>query len=224
MNNAIKLYYNELAAEYDRDRFDNSYGKYIDNQEKITLTRWLKHRQNRKAVDVGCGTGRFLEFSDYGVDISPKMIEVSRQKYPEKQLFVSSATNLPFENAFFDMATSFHVLMHLDKKMTAQILNEVHRTLENGGVFIFDIPSKHRRNLTNYKAENWHGANDFTLNELQEMIKDKWEIKQYQGIAFFPIHRIPKKVRSYFIRLDNWLCGSFLKKYASYLMFQLEKR
>ena len=37
----VVQYYDQLAARYDRDRFGNSYGAYLDVQERRLLGRWL---------------------------------------------------------------------------------------------------------------------------------------------------------------------------------------
>ncbi len=224
MKTAVKEYYDQLATAYDEDRFGNSYGQYIDEQEKKIVRSLVHSIPKEKILDIGCGTGRFLEFAQYGIDISPEMIKIAQAKYPDKQLSVSSATELPFDNNSFKRLISFHVFMHLDKTMTAQIFQEAHRVLEKGGQFIFDIPSKSRRKITNYQAANWHGANDFTSQEMKDMLGDQWEIKKIEGIAFFPIHRIPKSVRKYFVSIDSFLSKTLLKEYASYLLFVIEKK
>jgi len=41
MNTAIHDYYEELASDYDVDRFANSYGRYLDGQERKILDRYL---------------------------------------------------------------------------------------------------------------------------------------------------------------------------------------
>lgn len=223
MNNQIKNYYDKLADKYDDDRFGNSYGQYLDIQEKRILETWLSDSEGQYVLDLGCGTGRFLEFANVGLDISPKMLKIAQQKFPNKELVIGSANEIPFKEATFDTIISFHVLMHLDLSMVKEIFAEVHRTLKKNGQFIVDVPSKYRRNLTNYKAKNWHGKNDLTIEDLQKLIGNQWKIVQYQGIAFFPIHRIPKSLRLSFIWLDNLLCRSPFRKYASYLVFEFVK-
>lgn len=37
----IKTYYDHLACTYDKDRFNNTYGQYIDAQERNFLTSFL---------------------------------------------------------------------------------------------------------------------------------------------------------------------------------------
>lgn len=41
MRTDILKYYNNLAVTYDKNRFGNSYGKYIDQQEKSFLKYFL---------------------------------------------------------------------------------------------------------------------------------------------------------------------------------------
>lgn len=223
MNQSIKEYYDNLAPAYDEDRFGNTYGQYIDSQEKTILQKLLSHSKDEKILDMGCGTGRFLEFANYGIDISPNMIEQSKRKFPNKTLAVQSATSTDFESNYFDKIFSFHVLMHLDKSTTNDVLNEAHRILKKEGTLIIDIPSKKRRKFTNYKADNWHGANDYTIEELKGICKNKWHIEKHYGIAYFPIHRIPNSLRVPLIKIDNLLCRSIFKEYASYLIVVLKK-
>lgn len=224
MNTEIKKYYNELATEYDDDRFANTYGQFIDNQEKKIVKRLVGTIPKENILDMACGTGRFLEFAKNGVDISPEMIKVSQQKYPDRNLFVESASDTHFEDESFDLILSFHLIMHLDKAMTKKVLDEAHRILKKGGKLIFDIPSEKRRKKINYKADNWHGANDFSMQEIVEMTSDKWKMIDYSGIMFLPIHRFPKPMRGPLLGLDTALCHSFLKEYSSYLVFFMEKK
>lgn len=220
----IKEYYNKLAPDYDRDRFGNSYGKYIDRQEKAFVRKLLRAKSVDKTLDVGCGTGRFLEFACYGIDLSEEMIDVAQRKFPGKKLSVANVTDTPFENSFFETALSFHLFMHLDKQTTQAAFNELQRILKPGGTLILDFPSKKRRELLNHKQQNWHGANELTTEELKVIASDQWKLKETTGIAFLPVHSIPKYLRKIIITLDSLICRTFLKEYASYIVFVLEKK
>ena len=114
------------------------------------------------------------------------MIKTAQSKFPEKHFQQADARNTPFSNNTFDYIICFHLFMHLNKNNTADIFREFHRILNRGGKVVFDIPSKRRRDLVNYKANNWHGANDFSFMEIKNMLHKNWTIKQYHGIAFFP--------------------------------------
>ena len=66
----IRDYYDSLAKDYDRDRFGNSYGRYVDAMERKILCGWLGATPPGEVIDIACGTGRFLDFAMTGVDIS----------------------------------------------------------------------------------------------------------------------------------------------------------
>lgn len=223
MNNSIKDYYNNLAKNYDEDRFGNSYGQFIDIEEKAIVRRILGENLGKKTLDIACGTGRFLEFATHGIDISPEMIAVSKNKFPDKDLRVDDAEKTSFERGFFDEILSFHLFMHLDEQSTKNVLDEAHRMLKKGGTFVFDLPSEKRRNLLGKKPKGWHGTNSMSVKTLKTLIGDKWKLVEYSGILFLPIHQFPKKSRASFIEIDKKLCHSFMREYSSYLIFHLEK-
>lgn len=224
MDQEILKYYDNLAHRYDEDRFSNTYGNYIHQQENKVLSRHFQNTNIDKNLDIACGTGRFLNYAGYGIDISPEMIKIATGKFPKKKVQVGNAAQLPFENDFFENAHTFHLFMHLKMDQIEKILSEVNRVLVKGGYFIFDIPSRKRRKITNYKADSWHGANHLDHMSVLQMTRKHWEIIAYRGIAFLPIHRIPKKIRKHFIRFDELMCKWFLKEWSSYLIFILKKK
>lgn len=107
--------YEDLASEYDNSRFDNSYGRYIDCQEREILSRWLGNAQTQSILDLACGTGRFLSFATAGLDLSPRMIEVAKTKHPDKEFIQASASNIPIESGQYDVVFSLHLFMHLSQ-------------------------------------------------------------------------------------------------------------
>lgn len=218
----IKNYYNELASSYDQDRFDNTYGQFIDKQERKILEKLLSKRENLTIVDLACGSGRFLNFATIGIDTSEKMIEVARQKFSDKQLFVADGENLPLEDNSVDVIFSFHLFMHLNDEKIAGILTECKRVLKENGSIIFDIPSKKRRNLLNKKREGWHGSYSLNLKEIKSF--NNFKIKRSFGILMFPIHRFPSSVRPALTKFDSLLSNSFLKEYSSYLIIEMNKK
>ena len=223
MIDEIKKYYDELASIYDNNRFENSYGKYVDLQERAFFKSRITKTENSKILDLGCGTGRFLSFANFGVDISPNMIAESKLKFPNIEFSEGSVSNIPFENNFFETIFSMHVIMHLNCEITKDFLDESHKKLQENGRLIFDFPSKKRRNLFKYKSNNWHGANSFSIDEINLIIHRKWKMTKLQGILFLPIHRFPKFSRAFFVKIDTLLCKSFLKEYASYCIIELKK-
>lgn len=219
----ITTYYDALAPSYDQDRFGNSYGQYLHRQETQLLKSYLKAPSS--TLDLGCGTGRFLSFADQGVDVSESMIEQARQKFPEKEFQVADARTLPYPDQAFKNVFSMHVFMHLQADVVQQILQEAYRILRPGGLFLFDVPSRRRRELIRYQApSDWHGAFSLGQKEVRQMLGQQWELQAWHGIAMLPIHRLPKGLRPAMVALDAGLCRTPLKAYSSYLLFVLRKR
>jgi len=222
-NKDILDYYNSLAENYDQDRFGNSYGKYIHNQEKKILDKYLSKENLKDNIDIACGTGRFLDFADNGIDFSSEMVKIAKSKFTNKSIELADARELPFDDNTFKNALAFHLFMHLNQNDLELILEETHGILKKNGLFIFDVPSEKRRKLTKYKAKDWHGGFQISTKTLKQSIGNEWTLVNYHGIGFFPIHHIPKKLRRYCVWLDTFLCNSIFKTYSSHLIFILKK-
>jgi len=221
--NEINDYYNKTAQNYDNSRFGNSYGEFIDYQEKAIVTKLLKDIPRSQTLDMPCGTGRFLDFADFGIDASEKMLEIAKQKFPHLSLYQEDATKTHFNANTFSAITSFHFLMHLNKNTTKKVINECNRILKKNGILIIDFPSKYRKQLLGKKTKGWHCANDYKLDELLAINKN-FKLKEYYGIMFFPVHRFSPKIRKMLRKIDTLLCRSFLRRYASFLVVVLEKQ
>lgn len=217
----IIRYYDALASSYDEDRFDNTYGKFLDNQERKILDRILLNK-NEEVLDLACGTGRLSNYATIGVDGSSEMIEIAKRKFPQKTFLRNEADTIILDDESVDTIISFHFFMHLNENKINLILLEADRILRKKGRIIFDIPSKKRRNLLGYKKKNWHGANSLDISDFKS--NPNFKIKRTFGILFFPIHRFPKSWRKFLVKLDSVLANSFLKEYSSYLIIELEKK
>lgn len=219
----IKIYYNELASEYDYLRFNNSYGRYIDSQEREILSRWLDNSRNQSVLDLACGTGRFLSFATTGLDVSPKMIEIAKTKHPAKEFIQASAAHTSIDSGVYDTVFSLHLFMHLSQTKIQDILNECYRILRPNGILIFDIPSAVRRKLISYKAESWHGATSFSIEDIHHLCSANWKIEEIIGVMFLPIHRFPHSIRPLLLPADKMLCQSPLRFLSSYYLVKLSK-
>jgi ubiquinone/menaquinone biosynthesis C-methylase UbiE len=94
-------------------------------------------------LDVGCGTGNSRQIyiercrGYTGIDLSPRMIEVARERFPGSQWQVADATSLPFADSSFDVVAFSAVLHHIPDYSVA--LREGFRVLRPGGLaFAFD--------------------------------------------------------------------------------------
>jgi len=221
--NEIVQYYNRLAGQYNEDRFNNTYGRYIDAQERKILNRLLQN-PNAIVLDLACGSGRLLNYATMGADASSEMVQIAQSKYADKKIYCCNAHQLPFDDHSVDTIISFHFLMHLDITYVQQILQECHRILKPGGRIIFDIPSKKRRTLLHQQQQDWHGAFSLSLDEIKILQPELFNLQQSFGLLLLPIHRFPKKIRQYFTAIDAALSKTFFKEYSSYLVIEYQKK
>lgn len=101
----------------------------------------LAARFGGKALDVGCGEGRFVRmlkaqgFDAVGIDPTVALIKAARERDPGGDYQVAGAEALPFEAAAFDLVTSYLSLCDIEQMDAA--LAEMVRVLKPGGHFLF---------------------------------------------------------------------------------------
>lgn len=95
-----------------------------------------------QVLDLCCGSGqttRFLVTQSahvIGLDASPLSIERAEQNVPEAKYVKGWAEAMPFENDQFDLVHTSVALHEMRPVQLWRILQEVHRVLKPGGVFV----------------------------------------------------------------------------------------
>ncbi|WP_158502101.1 bifunctional 2-polyprenyl-6-hydroxyphenol methylase/3-demethylubiquinol 3-O-methyltransferase UbiG [Vitiosangium sp. GDMCC 1.1324] len=216
----VVAYYDALAPTYDADRFSGSYGAYLDGLERRALRRWL---QGPRVLDLACGTGRFLDLASEGLDLSGKMVERARTKWPDKRIHHAPAWSIPADDGSYDTVFALHFFMHLHLGAIRRVLDECRRVLRRGGVMVFDFPNALRRRLVGYKASGWHAGTELMASDLRMLGGGHWRLVASRGVALAPIHRLPHAARPAFMAAEVLLGRTLLKHLASYQLVKLEK-
>jgi SAM-dependent methyltransferase len=100
-------------------------------------------RGNGKALDVGCGEGRIAReltacgFQVTAVDPVSRLVRAAIEVQSARNYAVASATELPFDNAQFDLVVAYNVLMDVEDVPTA--LKEFRRVIRPTGQLIISI-------------------------------------------------------------------------------------
>src|ERR1700674_1937809 len=123
------------------------------------LEAFLAHQRARRAdslipeqarsgriLDVGCGSyptflvntvfgeryglDRLLVAADVG-DLPVKLVEHD----------VAGGSRLPFDDSFFDVVTMLAVFEHLETAALRRLLEEIHRVLRPGGLYVLTTPA-----------------------------------------------------------------------------------
>ena len=104
-------------------------------------------RPGQRALEVGCGTGIFLEAaattgaSIVALDLSADLLAQARARVAaagKVRLSLGNAEQMPFRDASFDAAYGSSILHHLN---IDSALAEVHRVLRPGGRIVFTEPN-----------------------------------------------------------------------------------
>ena len=99
-----------------------------------------------RVVDLGCGSGAFTQllrqagYSCVGVDISPKLVAIGRNKYPGLELIEADAERLPFARESFDGVLLSALVHHFPDPRG--LVAEVRRVLKPGGRFVAFDPNR----------------------------------------------------------------------------------
>lgn len=138
---ATRAYYDEFARGYEKHRRPNDphgYHALLDELESELVER---HGKGLDVLECGCGTGLLLErFAGFarsakGIDLSPRMLEKARERGLD--VCEGSVTELPFEDASFDVTCSFKVLAHVPQ--IGKALAEMARVTRPGGIILAEF-------------------------------------------------------------------------------------
>lgn len=225
MKSEVVDYYDSIATTYDESRFDNSYGRFIDAEERRAMDLLMEgQRTDGLRLDMACGTGRLTNYATHGLDASAEMMKLARQRHPSVTFKQASANETGFPDKMFDMVYSFHLMMHLEPATISEIFKEVHRILKPGGRFIMDIPSKKRRQLLHHRQASWHGGTEMAQEEMQKMAEGLFTMQRTFGVMLLPLHRLPEGIRWPLLKFDYAMANGWLKAYSSYLIYEFVKQ
>ena len=103
----VAEWYNTLSNSY-----DELYGKE-QSQKYETVLEFLGNRHFRVLVDIGCGTGTFLEKAretcdhSIGIDLSTRMLKIAKnRRTPNAEYVLASSSSLPLKDNSADCAVS----------------------------------------------------------------------------------------------------------------------
>ncbi|WP_254522702.1 class I SAM-dependent methyltransferase [Natrinema caseinilyticum] len=134
----------DVAKEYDDKRFSRG-GQLIDSREKNAVLEAIMPVEDRKVLEIACGTGRFTLMLAHqgadvvGLDISAAMLQQGRQKTRNADISGSleflrgDAGRLPFPDDHFDTVIAMR-FFHLADDPEA-FLREMRRVSRDQIVF-----------------------------------------------------------------------------------------
>jgi ubiquinone/menaquinone biosynthesis C-methylase UbiE len=110
------------------------------------IVRLLALPRGARIADLGCGSGVFTDllrhdgYQPVGLDISPKLIELARSKYPTVEFTEGDVEHLPFPSGSLDGVLLSGIVHHLPDP--SRCAAEVARVLRPGGRFVAFDPNR----------------------------------------------------------------------------------
>ena len=162
------------------DDFDNDGFMEADRKRGGNICRFSHIVEmlvpNADILDVGCLNGNLYNFieekrrnigSFTGIDLSDKLIERAKQRFPDQKWQVADCYSLPFEDNSFDVVTALEVMEHIEepKKMLAEMM----RVTRSNGSVIITTPNN---NFVKDAAHIWSFSATDVFNLLSEISKN----------------------------------------------------
>lgn len=169
------------ALEYNNERFKGVGGKFIEDDEKNTISKFIGNEitKSTEILDLASGTGRISNYilmnntpqSLTNVDVSNFMLQLARENlkcYEKKvklEFLKANALKLPFPDNYFDIIVAFHFIKHVDE--LHKVIKEINRVLKNDGLFCFDFVNS--KSLARLKKSNCYLYNN---SEIVNILKE----------------------------------------------------
>jgi demethylmenaquinone methyltransferase/2-methoxy-6-polyprenyl-1,4-benzoquinol methylase len=134
----VRRLFHTIADRYDLITVLLSFGR--DRWWKRRLVSMAPLSRHTRALDLACGTGDItFEVAArgalaVGLDLTPRMIELARQKGSRPRFLVGDMAALPFADASFDVVTTGYGLRNVPELERA--IDEIARVLRPGGVLL----------------------------------------------------------------------------------------
>ena len=140
----IRTHFDSYAPTW-HDRLAN----HVYAMRYRAVQRMVANLSPRSVLDVGCGTGDFVQLFDpsrthyLGIDISANMIAECRRLFPSHEFKVADGDSIDAPDASVDLVLSIGVLEYLQDPVSH--LKELVRVTRPGGHIIVTVPNGSNR-------------------------------------------------------------------------------
>ncbi len=152
-----------MANEYDRRKKEQ--GWYGPEVVFGLMYEFINPGESVLDIGIGTGLGSVLfhraGLNVYGMDMSPEMLEVCRNKGLAQDLKVHDLTAepYPFSDESLDHVICVGVLNHFENLQT--VFSETSRILKDNGIFAFIVADRKNGEQASFKVE--HGGSQTTM-------------------------------------------------------------
>ncbi|MFV2178492.1 class I SAM-dependent DNA methyltransferase [Actinomadura sp. LOL_016] len=133
---ATRASYDAMAVDYAAWIGDELAAKPLD---RAMLDGFAEHVRPGPVADVGCGPGRITAHlhargvRTFGIDLSPRMIAVARETYPDLRFEVGSMLDLDVPDGSLGGLLAWYSIIHVPGERLPEAFAEFARVLAPGG-------------------------------------------------------------------------------------------
>ncbi|MFB8276235.1 class I SAM-dependent DNA methyltransferase [Nocardia colli] len=131
--------YDDIAEVYAEFAKDHLARQPQDRAMLSLFAELLPAGSSGGVADIGCGEGRLtahlntLGLPAFGIDLSPAMLAIARQQYPELSFAEGSMEQLALEDASLRGLLAWYSFIHLPPERMPDVLAEFYRVLDVKG-------------------------------------------------------------------------------------------
>ncbi|AWS47856.1 class I SAM-dependent methyltransferase [Streptosporangium sp. 'caverna'] len=135
---ATRASYDTVAVDY-AERYGNALTSMPLTRAMLAAFAELILAGDGPVADIGCGPGHVgahlnaLGVPVFGIDLSPKMVEVARRRYPSLRFHEGSMTALDLKDGELGGIVAWYSTHHVPTEQLPVVFAEFHRTLAPGG-------------------------------------------------------------------------------------------
>ncbi|NQU06804.1 MAG: class I SAM-dependent methyltransferase [Calditrichaeota bacterium] len=191
----------EVPDNWFKDWFDDFYLKVYQHRDKSEAERfvakwqiWDNINKGGYCLDLGCGSGRYAtEIAQHGfkviaLDLSIPLLKtaVTENNLREQILYVRGDMRaIPARSGFSLIVSLFTSFGYFNDSQHLQLLRDVRKLLEPGGVFVLDVPNPQavRLNVSN----SWISVrieNDMHIREERFISDDNTKVVKFIKIDY----------------------------------------
>lgn len=136
---AVRKSYDTVAADYFAQVKSPAELDPLSRAMLAAFAEVVREEGRGPVADLGCGPGKVtaylaeLGLPAFGVDLSPKMIEIARQAHPHLDFTVGSITGLDIPDDTLGGILAFYSTHHTPPDLLPTVFAEFHRALAPGG-------------------------------------------------------------------------------------------
>lgn len=136
---ATRASYDTVAVDY-AERYGNALTSMpLTRAMLAAFAELVQAAGDGPVADIGCGPGHVaahlntLGVPVFGIDLSPKMVEVARRRYPDLRFHEGSMAALDLKDGELGGIVAWYSTHHVPTEQLPVVFAEFHRTLAPGG-------------------------------------------------------------------------------------------